>query len=83
MPFWTRERDAGIWDFKGKADDLPEQEQTCGKQIFLGHTETMDYKGKSNKQVLLIFSLSAIFGLYYDAKVILPSLKQMFLSGFF
>lgn len=36
MSFWTKEREVGVWDFKGKIGESQgdEKEQKCGKQIF-------------------------------------------------
>ena len=33
MPFWTKEMETGIWDFKGKVGNsqVDEKEQICGK----------------------------------------------------
>ena len=39
MPFWPKEREPGVWDFKGKAGNLQvdEKKQTQrGKQILAG-----------------------------------------------
>lgn len=38
MPFWTKERNAGVWDFKEKAGNsqVDEKEQTCGILIHAG-----------------------------------------------
>ena len=35
MLFWTNEREAGVWDFKGKVGNsqVDGNEQTCGEQI--------------------------------------------------
>lgn len=76
MPFWTKERGAGIWNFRGKLGNswVDEKEQTFDKQILArGHLETVGHRRESNKQILLGFSLSATFSLYY-AKVIAPFL---------
>lgn len=33
MPFWTKEREAGIWDFRGKVgNSQDENQQILGKQ---------------------------------------------------
>lgn len=42
------------------------------------HPGTMGHRRVPNKKTLLAFSLSATFSLHYDAKVILPSFKQVF-----
>lgn len=51
-------------------------------KFLLGYPETMGHRGESSKQALLDSSLSATFNLYYDAKVMLLSFKQVFLSEF-
>lgn len=58
LSFWTKEREAGVWDFKEKVGNsqVDEQEQTCGKQILLGHSETMGH-GESNKQTVWFLSV--------------------------
>lgn len=38
----------------------------------------MRYTGESNKQTLLDFFLFATFSLYYDAKMMIPSLSRFF-----
>lgn len=42
------------------------------------HPGTMGHRRVPNKQTLLAFSLPATVSLYYDAKVMLPSFKQVF-----
>lgn len=42
----------------------------------------MGHKGSSRKKALLDFSLSAIFSLYYDAKVMLTEKKKKKKTGF-
>lgn len=54
MLFWTKERQAGVWDFRGK---VGEKEQTFGKQIPARPSETMRHPGESKKQRLLGSSL--------------------------
>ena len=46
-------------------------------KFFPGH-QTGGHRGKSKKQTLLGFSLSASFNLYYYAKVIFPSFSMFF-----
>lgn len=57
MSFWTKEREPGVWDFKGKAGNPQgdEKEQMSGKPVIASHPETTE----SNKQTLLDSSLSA------------------------
>lgn len=45
VPFWTKKREVGVWDFKGEAGNsqVDEKEQRCGKQILLGHPESMGH----------------------------------------
>lgn len=66
MPFWTKEREAGVWDFKEEAGNLQVDRKSYHViNKFLGaHPETMGHRGK---QALLELSLSATFSLYYDA----------------
>lgn len=75
MPFWTREREAGVWDFKVEVDNsqVDEEEQTYGKRILIWPTVTMGH-GKESNRFVLGFSPSATLPSYYDAKVIVPFL---------
>lgn len=52
MPFWTKEREAEIWDFKGKAGDIQvdKKEETCGKQILTGPPRNIVHNRKFSKQ---------------------------------
>lgn len=77
MSFWTKEREAGVRNFKEKVGNsqVGEKEQTCGKQILLGHSETMGHRA-SNKQTG--FFLSATLSLCYT-KVLAPCLYAGFL----
>lgn len=46
-PFWTKEKEAGVWDFKGKGGNSKVgKEQTCGQQILAGPPRTMGHKGE-------------------------------------
>lgn len=42
MLFWTKEREAGVWDFKGRAgkSQVGEEEQTRGDEFLLGRAES-------------------------------------------
>lgn len=53
MPFWTKKRETGIWDFKGKAGDsqVEGKEQTRGKQTLAGPLETVGHRGGSGKEI--------------------------------
>lgn len=46
MPFWTKEKEAGVWDFKGKASNsqVEEKEQTHGKRNPAGLSETAGHR---------------------------------------
>lgn len=39
MPFWSKEREAGGWDFEGKVGNsqVDEKDQICGKQFLVDH----------------------------------------------
>lgn len=52
-------------------------------KCLLGHPETGAHRGKFDRQALLDFSLAASSSLCYDAKVMFPSFKQIFLPEFF
>lgn len=60
MPFWTKEREGKVWDFKGKAGNsqVGKKEQRCGKQILPGPPRN------NSTQTLLDLSLSAILNSY-------------------
>lgn len=52
MPFWTKGKQAGVWDFKGKASNsqVGEKEQTHGKQHPAGPPETAGHReGPTNR----------------------------------
>ena len=52
MPFWAKEREAGVWvwEFRGKVGNsqIEQKEQTFGK-FLLGLPETMRHKGETNR----------------------------------
>lgn len=46
MPFWTKEREAGVWEFRGKAGNsqVDWKGQTFGKQVVAWPPDTMGHK---------------------------------------
>lgn len=83
MPFGTKEREAEVWNFKGKAGHLKvgEKEQICGKQVS-GSPRSSGAQRGVQQTGFARFLPSAAFSSYYDAEVMLPSCKQVFTSEF-
>lgn len=48
-PFWTRQREAAVWNFKGKGSNsqVNEKKRTFGKPYCAGHPGMMGHKGDS------------------------------------
>lgn len=48
-PFWTRQREAAVWNFKGKGSNsqVNEKKWTFGKPYCAGHPGMMGHKGDS------------------------------------
>lgn len=51
MTFWTKEREVGVWNFRGKVGNskVEEKEQTRGKQILSGPPRPMGHRGGPHK----------------------------------
>ena len=52
MPFCSKEKEAGVWDFKGKVDNSRNSKH-LGHKFLPGRPETMVHRGISNKQTCL------------------------------
>ena len=76
MPFWTKKREAGLWDFKGKDGNLQvdDEEQECGNQILLGPLRN---NGESNRPCRFFPVCQTYFILCHG-----DSSPQVFLSVF-
>lgn len=48
MPFWIKEREAGVWDFKGRMGNLQVDRKSKHviNNLLVGHPETMENRGK-------------------------------------
>lgn len=68
LSFWTKEREAGVWDLKGKLGNsqVEKKSKHMMNKFLLGHPETKGHR-ESNKQPLLDFSLATILSSYMPA----------------
>lgn len=83
VPVWTKEKGAGVRDFKGKVGSswVDMKQQACAKQILAGPPRNSGTQ-KEGQQTGFARFLPVWHILYYEAKLMRSSFKQVFPSDF-